>query len=92
MTATASGIDDELAEALFAHHAANPDVSVQEYVNGLKAQAEESIAGRRKLYLDTRYWIHLRDAEMGQPLRPERSEILARIRSLVTKGLAIQAQ
>ncbi|MDP3515511.1 MAG: hypothetical protein Q8S20_22430, partial [Sulfuritalea sp.] len=39
--------------------------------------------------LDTRYWIHLRDAAMGRARLNSHGEILAHIRSLVSNGAAI---
>lgn len=84
-----TGIDMKQAEASFARHAAAPEVSVHKYVNGLIAEVGDSIADRHKIYLDTRYWIHLRDAAMGRPKLPEHSEILERVRSLVSSGVAI---
>jgi hypothetical protein len=76
-------------KASFARHAATPEVSVHEYVDGLVAELGNSIAGRYKLYLDTRYWIHLRDAAMGRPTHPCHREILNCIRYLVSTGAAI---
>ncbi|MEW1781345.1 hypothetical protein AB0305_03995 [Arthrobacter sp. NPDC080086] len=76
-------------EALLARHAAAPQVSTREYVETLVAELGASIAGRHKLYLDTRYWIHLRDAAMGRSVHPAHSEILDLIRSLVSTGVAI---
>lgn len=70
-------------------HAASPGVSVGEYVQGLMAALGDSIVDRHKLYLDTRYWIHLRDAAVGRPTHHQHGEILDRIRSLVADGLAV---
>lgn len=72
-----------------ARHAATPEVSIHEYVEYLVAKLGNSIVGRHKLYLDTRYWIHLRDAAMGRPTHPCHSEILDCIRTLVSTGAAI---
>ncbi|MFA5170248.1 MAG: hypothetical protein WC426_01685 [Sulfuriferula sp.] len=82
-------MNEQQIKTSFAHHAATPEISVREYVNGLVTELGDSIAGRHKLYLDTRYWIHLRDAAMGRPTHPQHREILDRIRSLVSTGAAI---
>lgn len=70
-------------------HATTPKVSVHEYVDGLVAELGDSIASRNKIYLDTRYWIHLRDAAMGRPTHHCHCEILDHIRFLVSTGAAI---
>jgi hypothetical protein len=76
-------------EASLVRHAATPEVSIHEYIESLVATLGDSIAGRRKLYLDTRYWIHLRDAAMDRPTHPRHREILDCLRSLVSMGTAI---
>lgn len=78
----------EIEESL-ARHSTSPYVSVGEYVQHLMAELGDSITGRHRLYLDTRYWIHLRDAAMGRPTRHQHSEILERVRALVADGLAV---
>ena len=83
-------MNKELIEALLVRHEASPKVTVQEYVRSLMAELGDSIADRHKLYLDTRYWIHLRDAAMGRRLTHSgHSDILECIRTLVANGLAI---
>lgn len=82
-------MNEEQIKTSLARHAATPEVSVREHVERLMAELGDSIAGRHKLYLDTRYWIHLRDAAMGRPRRPDHREILDHIRSLVSAGAAV---
>lgn len=82
-------MNEKQIQALLADHAATPEVSVREYVGRLVAELGNSIAGRLKLYLDTRYWIHLRDAAMGRPTHPCHCEILDCIRTLVSSGAVI---
>lgn len=53
------------------------------------ADLGNSIAGRHKLYLDTRYWIYLRDAAINRAKHPSHQEILNYIRHLVSCGVAI---
>lgn len=82
-------MNERQIKASLIQHTATPEVSVHEYVDGLVAELGDSIAGRHKLYLDTRYWIHLRDAAMGRPIDSRHGEILDRVRSLVSTGAAI---
>lgn len=82
-------MDERLILSSMARHATSPEVSVRKYVGGLMADLGNSIAGRHKLYLDTRYWIYLRDAAMGRAKYPCHKEILDYVRSLVSTGYAI---
>ena len=47
------------------------------------------MSGLKKFYLDTRYWVLLRDAAMGRPRDPAQIEILYLLRRLVREGVAI---
>lgn len=78
----------EIEESL-ARHAASPEVSAGEYAQQLMTELGDSVATRHKFYLDTRYWIHLRDAAMGRPTHHQHGEILVRVRALVADGLAV---
>ncbi len=53
------------------------------------AEFGQSIAGRRKLYLDARYWVFLREAVLGRAKRVEHDEILHLLRRLVSAGAAL---
>ncbi len=44
---------------------------------------------RKRIYLDTRYWVFLRDAAMGRAQRPVHDDLLAVLQRLVTSGTAI---
>lgn len=82
-------MNEQQIKASLASHAASPEVSIREYIDGLVAKLGDSIAGRHKLYLDTCYWIHLRNAAMGRPRHPDHREILDRVRFLVSTGAAV---
>jgi hypothetical protein len=82
-------MDVEIMRELLARHEAEPHVTVSEYVSRLTAELAASMEGKRRLYLDTRYWVILRDAAMGRPRTSEHTEILARLRDLVSAGRAI---
>ncbi|MEJ5999731.1 hypothetical protein [Paucibacter soli] len=78
----------EIADAVERHLAA-PEVSVADYLRTLMSQAASEIKGRCKLYLDTRYWVFLRDAELGRAKKPEHEAILLALRDRVASGVAI---
>ncbi|VVE57474.1 hypothetical protein [Pandoraea anhela] len=84
---------DRTVEALIAEscqrHSTSRDVSVHEYVEKLTVSIGRIVEGRIKLYLDTRYWVFLRNAALGREKRREHSEILTLLRRLVRDGVAI---
>lgn len=49
----------------------------------------QSLSTRQKFYLDTRYWLFLRDAAMGRARSPAHFEILAALRTKVQRGEAV---
>lgn len=64
-------IDPQAIKDSLARHSASPEITVQEYVDELMIALGEEISARKRLYLDTRYWILLRDAAMGRPRRSQ---------------------
>jgi hypothetical protein len=49
----------------------------------------EAISGRRKIYLDARFWIYLRDAAIGCPQRPVHNALLQQLRRAVALRAAV---
>lgn len=82
-------VDPQAVRESLARHSASPEITVQQYVGELMFALGEQISSRKRLYLDTRYWILLRDAAMGRPRRPQHLDMLGRIRGLVRQGAAI---
>jgi len=70
-------------------HLADTNVSTREYLRQLSNDLGKSIGLRKKLYLDTRYWVFLRDAALGRPKQPEHVEILYLLRRLVHDGVVV---
>jgi hypothetical protein len=70
----------------FERHRAEPDVSPEDYVRRLRIGLGESLVGRHAVYLDSKYWIYLRDAHLDEPQHPTHPELLARLIELVTAG------
>ena len=79
----------EQASQTFKHHLASPNVSVADYLNGAMDEIGRKIANRRKLYLDTRYWVFIREAALGRPRASEHATILALLRRYVAAGKAV---
>ena len=47
------------------------------------------VGPRKRIYLDTRYWVFLRDAALGRAKRPVHDDLLAILQRLVASGAAI---
>lgn len=64
------------------HRRFGVDTSVEEYVSKYKAQVDRGMAFTKTVYLDTNYWVRLRDAEIGKGTAAGVA-LLSRLRSLV---------
>lgn len=64
-------------------------ISLREYFDRLVFFLGESIYSKKKLYLDTRYWIFLRDAALGRAKKSEHMQILSLLEELVSYGAII---
>ena len=69
-------------------HRAPPHVTLDDHVRRKRIELGESLAQRHAVYLDTRYWIHLRDAQLGRAIGGEYLDLLAELRSAVNAGRA----
>ena len=70
-------------------HLEAPEVSVADYLGTLLSQVATQVRGRHKVYLDTRYWVFIRDAALGRAKRPEHEAILRALRDKVASGVAM---
>ena len=73
----------------FAEHRKNPDISLGEYTKKKRHQLCEEISGKRKIYLDTKYWIYIRDVELDRSNDKILKQILDGLRDLVKNKIAI---
>ncbi|MDH6268846.1 hypothetical protein M2360_004265 [Rhizobium sp. SG_E_25_P2] len=67
-------------------HLLNPGLSTDQYVNGRNIALGQEISTRRPVYLDTKFWIILRDTDRGAG-NPESATLLALLRKGVGEGL-----
>jgi hypothetical protein len=74
------GDDDPLAHRLW--------LDRERQVKALTVELGQSLEGRATIFLDTCFWIHLRDAQRGQ-LGVRGHELLGRARAAVASGQAI---
>jgi hypothetical protein len=72
--------------AAITRHRTEPDVSRDAHARRKIIELGESLVDRRAVYLDTRFWIHLRDAALGRADRAEYVELLEVLRTGVSDG------
>jgi len=82
-------MNDEQILANLERHKATPHISPQDYFTSLRDKLGSEIIGKHRIYLDTRYWVLLRDAMLGSPQRSSHTAILNQLRSLVRDGVAV---
>ncbi|WP_286075855.1 hypothetical protein [Stenotrophomonas sp. 59] len=69
-------------------HLASPDVTLETHVRRCHAGLDEELRPRRIIYLDTKYWIILRDVVAGVRTADPETELLGALRGLVSTGKA----
>lgn len=77
-------IDPSVVGAAIERHRREPDLTPDQYIRRLMISLGEAISQRRKIYLDTRYWIFLRDAAMDRPRLPIHGALLRQLREAVS--------
>lgn len=71
------------------YHRANPHVSTEDYVRSKRIALGQEVAKRERVYLDKRYWILLRDVEIGRSTNGFIQNLLNHLRKRVTSGVSI---
>jgi len=79
---------EPFARALEAHRK-EPHVTWNAHRRTRVAELWRMVEPRKRIYLDTRYWVFLRDAAMGRAKRPVHGDLLAVLQRLVASGTAI---
>lgn len=67
-------------------HLASPEVTLETHVRRCHAALAEQLRPRRVIYLDTKYWIILRDIVAGVRTADPEIELLGNLRKLVAVG------
>lgn len=78
------GVD--LGPSTLEAHLASSDISYEQHRRQKEMECADLIAARRSFYLDTRFWIHLRDADLGKSVRPVYNQLLGELRKGVAEG------
>lgn len=67
-------------------HLATPEVSYEQYRRQKELACGDIVLDRKSVYLDTRFWIHLRDADLGKPVPAVYGRLLRELRKGVAEG------
>jgi hypothetical protein len=70
-------------------HLSGPKLSTSEYIKAKNVELGLSVAAKKKIYLDTKYWIYCLDALSGRPQKPIHSEIAKKLVDMVEAGDAV---
>lgn len=68
----------------FDEHRASPDISIDEYVRQCQVELGTSVMRKRRIYLDKKFWILLRDAALHRSELHNSHLLLAQLRSEVS--------
>jgi hypothetical protein len=69
-------------------HRANSEISLERHVKSRVEELGRRLENRAAIYLDTKFWILLRDCAIGRNDDPAARELLQRLRKLVQDGRA----
>lgn len=70
----------------FEKHEQEPNKSVDAYVKEKKVELGTSLLGTKKIYLDTKYWLLLRDAKIGRTRDEKQLQMLPLAEQLAASG------
>ena len=73
----------------FDKHHSEPQKSLNAYLNERRLQLGKSIADKHKVYLDTKYWLLLRDNKLGRLNDPSVAQLLDLLQEAVRSGRVI---
>jgi hypothetical protein len=82
-------MDKEHIKANLARHGAQPHVSSSSYFYTLCSALGREVVVKTRIYLDSCYWIMLREASLGKARQREHTLILGLLRELVEAGQVI---
>jgi hypothetical protein len=72
--------------ALLEEHRARPEITFDQHLASLEEDVAQEALGRARVYLDLRYWIFLRDADLGKPQKPVHAKLLEEMLRGVCEG------
>lgn len=73
----------------FDYHLQHPEISLDRYVRSKILVTADRVLARKRVYLDTRFWILMRDVSLGRSKDPLHDLIFTGLRELVAAGKVI---
>lgn len=73
----------------FEYHKENPHITIEAYSKIFRKNISTKIKNRKKIYLDTKYWIRLRDIERGTNNNTTDKKIYSLVKKLVQEEKVI---
>lgn len=73
----------------FDYHFQNPDQSLEAYAGRKRLELGRELQSAKKIYLDTKFWLFLRDIRLERRADQHLALLLELLTTLVKKGLAI---
>lgn len=86
MTLSADDADFAGGESTFAYHLAHQKVSPHVHILAKSRDRAAFVNARKALYLDTKFWIKLRDASLGAPAESADASLLTALRAAASSG------
>ena len=68
----------------FNDYQAKPEIDAATHVRRKQIQLAEEISGRKKVYLDTKFWVILRDARLSRSSCSDTSKLLGELEAGVS--------
>jgi hypothetical protein len=73
----------------FDYHRKHPEVSLEKYFRSKAIETADRVLARKAIYLDTRYWVALRDVRLGRARTTLDEELLNTLTTLVDNGKVV---
>jgi hypothetical protein len=71
------------------YHLQHPEISLEQHFRSKALGTADRVLTRKIIYLDTRFWILLRDVSLGRSTAPLHQQMLDKLRLLVNEGKVI---
>lgn len=82
-------LDNRSYGSTLPYHRLHPEISLERYVRTKVLETADRVLARKRIYLDTRYWVALRDVRLQRRRAPADEELLETLVELVRSGKAI---
>ncbi|SFN64778.1 hypothetical protein SAMN05216330_101128 [Bradyrhizobium sp. Ghvi] len=70
----------------FEKHSQHPDISIDRHVKARVVELGQTLAGKNSIYLDVRYWLFLRQAQLANDDSSPKGKLLLSLREAVKGG------